>query len=452
MIYSGYKNILRILLLLAAAHNLMAQSADQIKQAYVCNGHKVVPARYVSCTQLLNDWYQLPQVNFWQQIVSNHPDSSVVNIANTRTPLFTVNTAQWKLQTEPRKLEVKDSIRKFYNLDSTVALNVTAGKGDFYDFANAIDEIDKAIPIFKKYDTDPWYAQAILLIESPGKLGARSTAGAVGAFQLMPDVARAMGLRVNRKVDERKNFERSAVASARFIRAYCIPLAKKVCQQNGIVYNREDLWFKLLTMHIYNAGYGNVNAAVEKMCPQSGGKEFIKQLWLTEAGQFKNQSQNYSQIVLACMANFTKMMNATDTVYEHQGDRFLYAYNQASSKNMLMLEQGLKVYQQDLLSGKVNFEKFKEVFLFINGELASTNRSPQEIDGLTASELNTAALELMNNLKLTSAISLLHLNEKLNPQNASVYDTLSVAYARQGNKALARKYELLAQKTKQSKP
>ena len=268
----------------------------------------------------------------------------------------------------------------------------------------------------------------------------------------MPDVARSMGLRVNKKMDERKNFERSAAASAKFIRTYCMPLAKKVCQQNGIVFDRNDLWFKLLTMHIYNAGYGNVNAAVEKVCPQTGGKEFIKQLWITEAGQFKNQSQNYSQLVLACMSNFTKMMNTSDTVYEHTGDKFIYAYNQTTSKNTSLLEQGLKSYQQDLLSGKVNFEKFKEVFLFINGELASTNQLPQEVDGLTASELNMAALELMKNLKVTSAISLLHLNEKLYPQNASVYDTLSVAYARQGNKTLARKYELLAQKTKQTQP
>ncbi len=50
---------------------------------------------------------------------------------------------------------------------------------------------------------DPWYAQSILLIESPGQMK-KSISGAYGAFQLMPGVARAQGLIVNKTLDERK--------------------------------------------------------------------------------------------------------------------------------------------------------------------------------------------------------------------------------------------------------
>ncbi len=42
--------------------------------------------------------------------------------------------------------------------------------------------ISRGIEQFIINDTDPWYAQAILMIESPGKL-AYSNAGAYGPFQ-----------------------------------------------------------------------------------------------------------------------------------------------------------------------------------------------------------------------------------------------------------------------------
>ena len=47
---------------------------------------------------------------------------------------------------------------------------------------------------------DPWYAQAILMIESPNKLQ-KSNAGAYGSFQLMKDVARLFGLKVNKSIE-----------------------------------------------------------------------------------------------------------------------------------------------------------------------------------------------------------------------------------------------------------
>ncbi|WP_205127799.1 transglycosylase SLT domain-containing protein, partial [Okeania hirsuta] len=87
--------------------------------------------------------------------------------------------------------------------------------------------IDAGIRHFQAEDTDPWFAQSILLIESPGQLR-KSPTGAVGHFQLMPGVGRQMGLKVNREVDEREDFEKSARAAARFIKNVCIPETRDI--------------------------------------------------------------------------------------------------------------------------------------------------------------------------------------------------------------------------------
>lgn len=54
--------------------------------------------------------------------------------------------------------------------------------------------------------------------ESSFRPEVRSAAGAVGVMQLMPEVARELGLVVNKKRDDRKNPERAILAGARFLR------------------------------------------------------------------------------------------------------------------------------------------------------------------------------------------------------------------------------------------
>ena len=39
----------------------------------------------------------------------------------------------------------------------------------FREFGKVLPDISKAIRVFQQNDVDPWYAQTILLIESPGK-------------------------------------------------------------------------------------------------------------------------------------------------------------------------------------------------------------------------------------------------------------------------------------------
>jgi hypothetical protein len=79
------------------------------------------------------------------------------------------------------------------------------------DFAAKYGEIDRIFGENLVY---------LALVESHWNPNAVSGAGAVGAYQLMPDTAREMGLRVDNKVDERRNPVRSAEAAAKYLKRW----------------------------------------------------------------------------------------------------------------------------------------------------------------------------------------------------------------------------------------
>jgi hypothetical protein len=185
-------------------------------------------------------------------------------------------------------------------LSDSVSIYFTKGKNDFYDAKAVIPQIDRAIPIFVQNNVDPFYAQAILLIECPGKT-LKSNVGANGSFQLMKSVAIQMGLKVNKSVDERKDFDKSAWAASKLLRTVCIPYTRSMLEKRGIAYNENDLWFRLLVMHVYHAGAGNVEKALTVINPCEGGIELIKTLWHTKAGAFGKSSQSYSQLAVSAL-------------------------------------------------------------------------------------------------------------------------------------------------------
>jgi len=68
---------------------------------------------------------------------------------------------------------------------------------------------------------------------------------------------------------------------------------------------------------------------MNKINPFAGGMELIRTMWRTEAGGFKNESQNYSQIALASIINFDRLINQDmDTVYLVQGDKEMRMYRE----------------------------------------------------------------------------------------------------------------------------
>ncbi len=93
----------------------------------------------------------------------------------------------------------------------------------------------------------------LAVIESYLKTYAVSWAGAVGPWQLMPQTARRLGLKVNSYMDERTDYYKSTHAASRYLTE---------------LYDLFDDW--LLVIAAYNGGPGAVNNAIRK----SGSKDF----------------------------------------------------------------------------------------------------------------------------------------------------------------------------------
>ncbi len=95
----------------------------------------------------------------------------------------------------------------------------------------------------------------LAIVESALKNRATSRAGAAGIWQLMPETARALGLKVNATTDQRRQVYQSSQAAAKYLKT---------------LYKEFDDW--LLVVAAYNCGSGNVYKAIKK----SGSREFWK--------------------------------------------------------------------------------------------------------------------------------------------------------------------------------
>ncbi len=109
--------------------------------------------------------------------------------------------------------------------------------------------------VFKKYGL-PEELKYLAVIESELKSTATSWAGAVGPWQLMPQTARDLGLKVNRNIDERRNYTKSTHAAAKYLRD---------------LYREFNDW--LLVIAAYNGGPANVYSAIRK---SQGSRNFWK--------------------------------------------------------------------------------------------------------------------------------------------------------------------------------
>lgn len=105
----------------------------------------------------------------------------------------------------------------------------------------------KASEIFGKFHL-PDAFQMLPALESNFTSNAVSVAGAVGYWQFMSELAREYGLHISKKNDERKNFEKSTVAAAKFLR-------------DQLQFFNDDI---LLTVAAFNCGQGGVRAAMKK--------------------------------------------------------------------------------------------------------------------------------------------------------------------------------------------
>ncbi|MCI4667176.1 MAG: transglycosylase SLT domain-containing protein [Bacteroidia bacterium] len=263
-------------------------------------------------------WDTLAQTIFWRKVMNLPKDSLIVNVAATREIIDVVSVWDWEKKGDSLKTVYKDSIRSMKNLSANAAIYVTGGKKHYYHFDKMLRHIGEGINVFYARGIDPWYAQAILLIESPGQLQF-SPVGAYGSFQLMKSVAIEQGLTVNDSVDEREDFAKAAWAAAGLIQKRCLPYVRRMLNKRKIAYKEDDPFFRMLVLHAYHAGAGNVEGALQQFEPREGGIPLMKELWRTEHGGFKNASQNYSQVAIASMIELDRiMLSLPDTICQEQ--------------------------------------------------------------------------------------------------------------------------------------
>lgn len=285
--------------------------------------HNIIPIRFPEDWRtyyLIGDsdiseqgWDTLSEVKFWKQVMHLTPDSAIINIPHNRQIITKISYKKYESLRRYRQRQVfKSQIRDTFNLDPGTPLYITAGKSHYYHVDDMLESITTAVRIFTEEGTDPWYAQAILLIESPGSLR-KSRAGAYGPFQLMSSVARDFGLRVSPFTDERESFSKSSRAAARFIQSVCVSETREMLQKARIPFSENSLWFRLLVLHVYHAGAGNVARAMSGMEWPGSGPDLIRKLWHTRKASFGNASQNYSQIALAAL------LELEDYIYQQGG-------------------------------------------------------------------------------------------------------------------------------------
>jgi len=122
--------------------------------------------------------------------------------------------------------------------------------GNAEDLAKIRERGDRCFPmmdsIFALYHL-PTELKYLAAVESELKATAVSRVGAVGPWQLMASTARDLSLKVKGKYDERKNFHKSTVAAAKYLRD---------------LYAQFGDW--LLVIASYNSGPGKVLTAIKK--------------------------------------------------------------------------------------------------------------------------------------------------------------------------------------------
>lgn len=408
-------------------------------EKYIVNYNDVTRMKFINDSILYREgWNQLAQPKFWQQVMVLPPDSAIINVASTRQILGRISMKDWNKMSDAKHNLLKDSIRRFHNISDSANLLITSGKKDFYEFKKVLPTINRSIDVFKQNNVDPWYAQAILLIESPGKMNTKSCVGANGPFQLMPAVARNQGLIVNKRVDERCIVEKSALGASRLLKRICIPYVKTMLDSAHVPYNETDLWFRLLVLHAYHAGAGNVAGVIRKINPSEGGIGLIQTIWQTTYGGFKNASQNYSQLALAAFLNFDELvMQPTDSVYLIDGDRMLFAYNTckcAPYSKYDYLGSCIAKYETDLIDGVIPFDYFITRVKAIETEMAGIAPLQYAYNDVY---FNDIGFQLLKAKKMDAAYKVFKINESNYPNSWNVYHGLGETYRLMGKKQMA---------------
>lgn len=198
---------------------------------------------------------------------------------------------------------VKDFIKK-----NSSWLNLVKQKSDPY--FTIIDSV------FSLYNL-PLELKYLAVIESKLKATALSKVGARGPWQLMPETARALGLKVKGKYDERINYHKSTVAAAMYIRD---------------LHKLFDDW--LLVIAAYNSGPGYVYKAIKK----SGSRNFwALQQYLPEETRFHVKRYIGAHYYFEGKGSLTTLTKYETTSYNKKMTAFLSEQTKAQQEKIAAL-------------------------------------------------------------------------------------------------------------------
>lgn len=209
----------------------------------------------------------------------------------------------------------------------------------------------------------PSQLKYLAVIESNLKPTALSCVGAVGPWQLMPGTARVLGLKVNHKVDERKNYYKSTKAAAIYLRD---------------LYTELGDW--LLVIAAYNGGTGNVYKAMKK----SHSKDFWNLQYYLPA-----ESRNHVKKFIGTQYTFEGQGSVTTLTKDEATDQLsgssMYVFNRKLNKDESTSAVTLNV------SGKYISSVISKYVMMDEGEF---NRYNPDFDKVMASANNSYDLKL----------------------------------------------------------
>jgi hypothetical protein len=131
-----------------------------------------------------------------------------------------------------------------------------------------------------QYNVPPAIFKGLIQRESKWDLGARSSLGALGLTQLMPDTARDLDLRVDAQVDERLDAAKNIYAGARYLRA----------MYERFYEGKTEIERWRLALAAYNWGRNNLNTLLRKI-GKSGKQGTVE--WREIAVEAPRETRDY---------------------------------------------------------------------------------------------------------------------------------------------------------------